>query len=95
MGKVAGETRTAGIEIIGAKGATYYGIGAALVCIVRAILRDEDAVLTVSSLVPESMQFGEVCLSLPALSIGTGSLAFYRSHSILPNEIPKNLQPRS
>jgi len=30
----------------------------ALVRIVRAILRDEDAVLTVSSLVPESMQIG-------------------------------------
>jgi L-lactate dehydrogenase len=53
--------------IIGAKGATYYGIGAALVRIVRAILRDEDAVLTVSSLVPQSMQLGEVSLSLPAI----------------------------
>jgi len=67
LGKIASETRTAGIEIIGAKGATYFGIGAALVRIVRAILRDEDAVLTVSSLVPESMQLGEVSLSLPAI----------------------------
>jgi L-lactate dehydrogenase len=30
-------------------------------------LRDENAVLTVSSLVPESMQLGEVSLSLPAI----------------------------
>jgi malate/lactate dehydrogenase len=30
LGKIASGTRTAGIEIIGAKGATYYGIGAAL-----------------------------------------------------------------
>jgi L-lactate dehydrogenase len=67
LGRIASETRTAGIEIIGAKGATYYGIGAALVRIVRAILRDEDAVLTVSSLVPQSMQLGEVSLSLPAI----------------------------
>jgi len=67
LGEIASETRTAGFQIIGGKGATYYGIGAALVRIVRAILRDENAVLTVSSLVPESMKLGEVCLSLPAV----------------------------
>jgi len=65
--RIARETRTAGIEIIGAKGATYYGIGAALVRIVRAILRDEHAILTVSSLTPESMQLGSVFLSLPTI----------------------------
>jgi L-lactate dehydrogenase len=65
--RIASETRSAGIEIIGAKGAKYYGIGTALVRIVRAILRDESSVLTVSSLVPESMQLGGVSLSLPAI----------------------------
>jgi len=44
MKRIADETRTAGLEIIGAKGATYFGIGAALPRIVRAILRDENAV---------------------------------------------------
>ena len=67
LGRIARETRGAGFEIVGAKGATYYGISAALVRIVRAILRDENAVLTVSGLVPESMQLGEVSLSLPAV----------------------------
>jgi L-lactate dehydrogenase len=67
LARIANETRTAGIEIIGAKGATYYGIGTALVRIVRAILRDESSVLTVSSMVPESMQLGNVSLSLPAI----------------------------
>jgi L-lactate dehydrogenase len=61
------ETRVAGFEIIGAKGATYYGIGAALIRIVGAILRDENAVLTVSSLAPASMGLGEVSLSLPTI----------------------------
>jgi L-lactate dehydrogenase len=65
--KIADETRLAGLEIIDAKGATYFGIGAALARIVRAILRDENAVLTVSGLVPESMGLGEVSLSLPAV----------------------------
>jgi L-lactate dehydrogenase len=65
--RIASKTRTAGSDIIEAKGATYYGIGAALVRIIRAILRDERAILTVSSRVPESMQLGEVALSLPSI----------------------------
>jgi hypothetical protein len=63
--RIASDTRTAGLEIQQAKGATYYGIGAALVRIVAAILRDKHAVLTVSAPAPEAWQFGEVCLSLP------------------------------
>ena len=35
--------------------------------IVGAILRDEQAVLTVSTRVPPSMDFGDVWLSLPAI----------------------------
>jgi L-lactate dehydrogenase len=65
--KIANDTRAAGLEIIRAKGATYYGIGTALARIVGAILRDERAVLTVSSLAPESMGLGEVSLSLPTI----------------------------
>jgi L-lactate dehydrogenase len=67
LARIADETRTAGVEIIDAKGATYYGIGAALVRIVRAILRDEHTILTVSSRVPESMHLGDVSLSLPSI----------------------------
>ena len=65
--KIANDTRATGLEIIRAKGATYYGIGMALARITGAILRDEHAVLTVSSLVPESMGLGEVSLSLPTI----------------------------
>jgi len=65
--RIASETRAAGAEIIEAKGATYYGIGAALVRIIRAILRDEHTILTVSSRVPESMELGDVSLSLPSI----------------------------
>jgi L-lactate dehydrogenase len=67
LARIASETRTAGVDIIDAKGATYYGIGAALVRIIRAILHDERAILTVSSRVPESMQLGGVALSLPSI----------------------------
>jgi L-lactate dehydrogenase len=65
--RIAHETRMAGAKIISAKGATYYGISTALVRIVRAVLRDEHAIFTVSSLVPESMQLGSVSLSLPSI----------------------------
>lgn len=98
--KIADETRMAGLEMIDAKGATYFGIGAALSRIVRAILRDENAVLTVSSLVPESLELGEVSLSLPSvinregvakvLSISMSSserLALEASANLLKNHI--------
>jgi L-lactate dehydrogenase len=63
---IAKETRTAGFDILHAKGGTCYGIASALARIVRAIVHDENAVLTVSSLAPASLNLGEVCLSLPA-----------------------------
>jgi L-lactate dehydrogenase len=65
--KIASDTRATGLEIIRAKGATYYGIGSALARIVGAIFRNEHAVLTVSSLAPEPMGLGEVSLSLPTI----------------------------
>jgi L-lactate dehydrogenase len=64
---IANCARTAASEIIKSKGATYYGIAAALVRIVEAILRNEQAVLTVSSVVPESMGLGDLALSLPTI----------------------------
>lgn len=49
LDKISCEVRNAAQEIIAAKGATYYGIGMAIVRIARAILSDEDTVLTVST----------------------------------------------
>jgi L-lactate dehydrogenase len=69
---IANETRTAGYEILRAKGATYFGVAAALTRIVGAILRDEHAILTVSTVAPPWMGLGEVCLSLPAIIDRTG-----------------------
>jgi L-lactate dehydrogenase len=71
--EIAEETRATGLKIIRAKGATYYGIGAALARIACAVLRDEHAVLTVSSLAPESMGLGEVSLSLPTVITRDGA----------------------
>ena len=74
LARIVERTRKAGVDIIDAKGATYYGIGAALARIVRAMLRDEHAILTVSSRMPESMRLGDVSLSLPSI-IDRGGVA--------------------
>lgn len=49
MQSISIEVRDAAQKIIQAKRATYYGIGMALVRIVRAVLSNENSVLTVSS----------------------------------------------
>ena len=64
---IVDSTRRGGLDILRAKGATHYGISAALTRIATAILRDEHAVLTVSTVVPETLELGKVCLSVPAI----------------------------
>lgn len=61
------EVRTSAQIIIKAKQATYYGIGMALTRITKAILRDENSVLTVSSML--NGEFGEhnVTIGIPAV----------------------------
>lgn len=49
MEKIAADVRTAAYKIIEAKRATYYGIGIALTRITKAILGNENSVLTVSA----------------------------------------------
>lgn len=60
-------TRRAAYHIIERKGATYYAVAAGVERIVRAILRDESTVLTVSSLVTGYYGIDGVCLSLPSI----------------------------
>ncbi|MCX7848916.1 L-lactate dehydrogenase [Thermus sp.] len=59
--------RRAAYRIIAGKGATYYGIGAGLARLVRAILTDEKGVYTVSVFTPEVEGVEEVALSLPRI----------------------------
>ena len=49
MQQISEEVRNAAQVIIAAKKATYYGIGMAMVRITRAVLSDENSVLTVSA----------------------------------------------
>jgi L-lactate dehydrogenase len=60
-------TRRAAYRIIEGKGATWYGIGAGLARITRAIAGDEQAVLSVSIVTPEVAGLRDVALSLPRI----------------------------
>jgi L-lactate dehydrogenase len=61
------QTRDAAYEVIKRKGATYYAIGAGLVRIVEAILRNQRTVLTISSVVGGAYGLSDVALSLPTV----------------------------
>jgi len=59
--------RDAAYEIIELKGRTYFAIGLGLTRIVESIIRDENAVLTVSSLLEDYYGVSDVCLSVPTI----------------------------
>jgi L-lactate dehydrogenase len=66
------QTRHAAYEIIEAKGATYYAIGAGLLRIVESILRDQSTILSVSTLIEDYVGVNDVYLSLPCIVDGHG-----------------------
>lgn len=66
--------RRAAYHIINGKGATYYGIGAALARIVQVILGDQRSILTVSTRHTEIAGVKDVTLSTPQLLGGEGIL---------------------
>jgi L-lactate dehydrogenase len=59
--------RNAGYEIIKRKGRTNYGVALAVTRIVESILRDENSVLTVSTLLEDYQGVSDVCLSVPTI----------------------------
>ncbi len=61
------QVKNAAYEIIKRKGYTSYGIGLAVTDIVKAILRSQERVLTVSSLVEGLYGINNVCLGLPTV----------------------------
>lgn len=65
-------TRDAAYEIIQAKGATYYAIALAIDRICTAILRDEGAVLNVSTLLDDYHGVSDVYLGVPCVVDGQG-----------------------
>ena len=62
----------AAYEIIEKKRATYYGIGLALNRIVKAILNDENAILTVSTYLDNKYGENDIYIGVPAIINRTG-----------------------
>ncbi len=63
--RIDNDVRRAAYKIIEGKGSTYYGIGAGVARICRAIIEDEHAILSVSMVTPEIAGITDVPLSLP------------------------------
>lgn len=61
------EVRTSAYKIIENKGATYYAIAEAVKRIVESIVRDEDSILPVSTLVEGHYGLHDICLGVPAI----------------------------
>lgn len=61
------KVKNAAYEIIERKGRTHYAIGLGLTRVVESILRDENAVLTVSSLLQNYYEVSDMCLSVPSI----------------------------
>lgn len=67
LNKVFEQVKNAAYEIIELKGRTYYAIGLGLTRIVESIIRDENAILTVSSLLQNYYGINDICLSVPTI----------------------------
>lgn len=76
--------RNSAYHIIGYKGATYFAVALSLVRIIAAILRGQNSVLTVSTLVEGEYGLDNVCLSLPCLVSQQGA------HTILESDLNDN-----
>ncbi len=67
MNEIEEQVRTSAYKIIKAKRATYYGIGMAITRIVKAILGDENSVLTVSAKLSGEYDAKDVFIGVPCI----------------------------
>ena len=73
LDEIAEQVKTAGAGVIAGKGATNYGIGLSTMRIVEAILKDENLVLPVSSVLDDYSGVTGVALSVPTLVNASGA----------------------
>lgn len=66
LAEIFENVKNSAYKIIKAKGATNYSIALALVKITRSILRNENSVLPVSTLVDDYYGVSDVCISIPS-----------------------------
>ncbi|MDR1833091.1 MAG: L-lactate dehydrogenase [Propionibacteriaceae bacterium] len=83
---IAAATRNAAYEIIDRKGATYYGIGMSAARIAEAIVRDEQSIMSVSTLLNGEYGIDDVFLSVPTI-VGEGGVVRVLTPELAPDEI--------
>ena len=82
---IARQVRDAGYDIVKGKGYASYGVATAIVRICEAVVRDERAVLPVSTLLTGQYGLSDLCLSLPCLS-GAGGVEKILTPDLDPDE---------
>lgn len=65
--KMYEDVKNAAYEIIKRKGATYYAVALAVKRIVEAILRDENSILTVSTLLQGQYEINDIYMGVPSV----------------------------
>lgn len=66
LSEIFEKVKNAAYQIIQAKGATNYSIALTLVKITRSILRNENSILPVSTLITDYYGISDICLSIPS-----------------------------
>lgn len=70
--KILEDVKKAGYKVIEKKGATYFAVALAITRIVEAILRDENSILTVSSLLEGQYGINDIYLGTPSIIGASG-----------------------
>ncbi|MCX7923362.1 MAG: L-lactate dehydrogenase [Clostridia bacterium] len=75
--RIAKDVKDSGAKIIKYKGATYYAIALSINRIVEAILKSQNSILTVSSVINGAYGISDVALSLPSVINSSGIEKIY------------------
>jgi len=67
LAEIFDEVKNAAYEIIKAKGATNYSIALSTLKITQSILRNENSILPVSTLISDYYGISDVCISIPSI----------------------------
>lgn len=86
--KIEHDVKFAGAEVIKRKGATYYAIASVIKKIAEVVLKDQRAILNVSSMMHDAYGLKDVCLSVPSI-IGRSGVERTIEFDFTPDEYAK------
>lgn len=86
--EVYNDVKNAAYKIIEKKGATYYAIAMGVRRICECILRDENSILTISTMLSGEYGISDICLSVPTL-LGANGAGKVLEIPLSPEEIAK------